>query len=597
MRALRLSLLLTLFSCATIQANATPSHGIAMHGDLKYGPDFTHFDYVNPEAPKGGTLRVSVRSNSFDSFNPFIVKGVSAAGASRLYESLTVHSEDEAFSEYGLIAERIIIPDDRSWVTFELNQNARFSDGKSITAEDVKYSFEMLTTHERAQPFYAAYYGDVTEVIIDTAHKITFKFKDSTNKELPLILGQMPILAKHYWEKAGFGSASLDIPVGNGAYVVSKIDPGRSVTYKRNPDYWAKDLPVAKGKYNFDEIVYEYYSDNTVALEAFKAGEYDFRTESTARNWATQYEGKLFDSGELIKEEVKHERPAGMQAFVLNSRRPALANRDVRHALSYAFDFEWTNKNLFHSQYKRTSSFFENSELASSGLPTGEELEILTPFKEQLPEEVFTREFSVPSNAEPSALRKNLRAAMKLLDGAGFSVKDGKRVDGNGKPLELEFLMFQKDFERVVQPFIKNLERLGISSRISVVDTTQYINRLREFDFDVIISSIPQSNSPGNEQREFWHSSKVNQPGSRNYAGINSPVVDELIESIISAPTRAALIQRTRALDRVLLWGHYVIPNWYNPVDRVAYRNTLAHPEITPKSGVFIDAWWSKNAK
>ncbi|KZY80875.1 hypothetical protein A3742_12520, partial [Oleiphilus sp. HI0071] len=447
MRALRQPLTFVLLSFLTLNVIAAPTHGIAMHGDLKYGPDFTHFDYVNPEAPKGGTLRVSVRSNSFDSFNPFIVKGVSGAGVSRLYESLTVHSEDEAFSEYGLIAEKILLPEDRSWVSFELNPKARFSDGKQITAEDVKYSFEMLTTHERAQPFYAAYYGDVNEVVIDNPLKVTFKFKDNKNKELPLILGQMPILAKHYWETKGFGSASLDIPVGNGAYVVSKVDPGRSITYKRNPDYWAQDLPVAKGKHNFDQIIYEYYSDNTVALEAFKAGEYDFRTESTARNWATQYEGKLFETGELIKEEVKHERPSGMQAFVLNSRRPTLSNSQVRHALSFAFDFEWTNQNLFHSQYQRTSSYFENSELASSGLPEGEELEILSRYKEQLPTEVFEKEFTVPTTAKPSSLRKNLRAAMKLLDEAGFPVKDGKRLDKNGKPLELEFLMFQKDFE------------------------------------------------------------------------------------------------------------------------------------------------------
>lgn len=597
MRALRLPLSLVLFLFVILKANAAPTHGIAMHGDLKYGAGFSHFDYVNPNAPKGGTLRVSVRSNSFDSFNPFIVKGVSAAGASRLYQSLTIHSEDEAFSEYGLIAEKILLPEDRSWVSFELNPLAKFSDGTQITAEDVKFSFDMLTSHERAQPFYAAYYGDVNEVVIENPQKVTFKFKNNKNKELPLILGQMPVLAKHYWEKEGFGSASLNPPVGNGAYMVSKIDPGRSITYIRNPDYWAKDHPTAKGKFNFDKIVYEYYSDNTVALEAFKAGEYDFRMESTARNWATQYQGKLFDSGELIKEEVKHERPAGMQAFVLNSRRPMLENRDVRHALSYAFDFEWTNQNLFHSQYQRTSSFFENSELASSGLPKGEELEILNNFKDQLPSEVFEQEFAVPSTAAPGSLRTNLRTAKKLLDEAGFSVKDGKRIDSNGKPMELEFLMFQKDFERVIQPFIKNLERLGIKSRISVVDTTQYINRLREFDFDIIVGSVPQSNSPGNEQREFWHSGKVDQPGSRNYAGISNPVVDELIELVISAPTRASLIHRTRALDRVLLWGHYMIPNWFNPVDRVAYRNTLSHPEVTPKSGVYIDAWWSKNAK
>ncbi|KZZ58743.1 hypothetical protein A3762_07055 [Oleiphilus sp. HI0125] len=581
-------------SIANANQDPAPSHGLAMHGDLKYGADFKHYDYVNPDAPKDGTLRLSVRSNSFDSFNPFVVKGVSGAGVSYLYQTLTNHSEDEAFSEYGLIAEQIIMPADRSWVRFVINEDAAFSDGSAITAEDVKYTFNMLTTHERARPFYAAYYGDVVDVVIEDSRTITFKFKDDKNKELPLILGQMPVLSKAYWEKVGFGSAGLDIPVGNGPYVIDRFEAGRSITYKRNPDYWAKNLPTAKGKYNFDEIVYEYYSDNTVALEAFKAGEYDFRTETTARNWATQYKGKLFDSGELIKEEVKHERPSGMQAFVLNTRKAYLSDPKVRRALTYAFDFEWTNSNLFHSTYKRSLSYFENSELASSGVPEGEELAILEKFKTQLPAEVFTTPYSVPSTAKPNSIRKNLRSAMSLLKEAGYDVKNGKRVDQNGNPFKLEFLMFQKDFERVVQPFIKNLERLGIDARITVVDTTQYINRLRDFDFDVVVSGIGQSNSPGNEQREYWSSSKVAVPGSRNYAGINDPVVDELIEMVISAPDRQSLITRTRALDRVLLWGHYAIPNWYNPVDRIAYSKKLAHPEVTPKSGIYLDAWWVK---
>jgi microcin C transport system substrate-binding protein len=586
------------FSIATEPAsNITSQHGIAMHGDLKYDADFTHFNYANPDAPKGGTLRRSVRANSFDSFNPFIVKGVSAAGAGMLYQSLTAHSEDEAFSEYGLIAKNIILPSDRSWVSFELNPNAKFSDGHAITANDVKYSFEMLTTHERAQPFYGAYYGDVNEVVIESDLKVTFKFKNNKNKELPLILGQMPILAKHYWEKSGFERASLDIPVGNGPYTIKSFKPGRSITYARNPDYWGRDLPVNKGLYNFDELTFEYYSDNTVALEAFKAGEYDFRAESSARNWANAYSGKLFDSGTLIKQEVEHQRPAGMQAFVLNSRQEKLSDARVREALSYAFDFEWTNQNLFYDQYKRNSSYFENSELASRDLPHGEELAILETYQDRLPEKLFTSPFTVPSTAKPSSMRKNLRHAMQLLEDAGWSVKNTARVNAKGEQLNLEFLVFQKDFERVIQPFIKNLERLGIQANITVIDTTQYINRLRSFDFDVVVTGFGQSNSPGNEQREYWHSSKVNQEGSRNYAGVNDPVVDELVELIISAPNRDSLVQRTRALDRVLLWGHYVIPNWFNPVDRIAYRNTLARPDETPKSGVFVDSWWTKNAK
>jgi microcin C transport system substrate-binding protein len=585
------------FPLTQLLANTTESHGLAMHGDLKYGPDFSHFEYVNPNAPKGGTLRRAVRSNSFDSLNPFIVKGVSAAGISKLYESLTMHSQDEAFSEYGLIAEKIIMPDDRSWVEFKIRKEAKFSDGQAITAEDVKYSFETLTTHEQASPFYAAYYGDVETVTIKNSHHIRFDFKTDQNKELPLIIGQMPVLAKHYWEKVGFGTANLQIPVGNGPYIVESFDAGRSITYKRNPNYWGKDLAVNKGLYNFDRVIYEYYSDNTVALEAFKAGEYDFRVESTARNWANAYTGGLFDKGELIKKEVKHERPSGMQAFILNTRREQLASNKVREALSYAFDFEWTNKNLFYSQYNRTDSYFENSELASSGLPQGEELAILSRYKDKLPAEIFTEEFKVPSTEKPGSLRKNLRVAMKLLDEAGWSVKEGKRFNSAGQRLDLEFLMFQKDFERVVQPFIKNLERLGITSKITVVDSTQYINRVRTFDFDIMVAGFPQSDSPGNEQREYWSSAKADVPGSRNYAGVADPIIDELVELVISAPNRESLIQRTRALDRVLLRGHYVVPNWYNPSDRIAYRNNLAYPDVTPKSGVFIDAWWSKDAK
>ncbi len=576
-------------------SHAAPQHGVAMHGTLKYPQNFTHFDYVNPNAPKGGTLRLGVVGDNFDSLNPFIIKGVAASGVSYLYQTLTMHAEDEAFSEYGLIAEKIEMPDDRSSVTFYLNPNARFSDGQAIRAEDVKFSFELLTQHEKARPFYAAYYADVETVTVRDPLTVHFTFKNNQNKELPLILGQMPILAKHYWEKHDFGSASLQIPVSSGPYRVKDIQPGRSITYERDKNYWAQDLPSVKGYYNFDEIVYEYYKDNTIALEAFKAGEYDFRQERTARNWATAYTGPAFESGKLIKEEVAHKRPAGMQAFVLNTRREVFKDARVRQALNYAFDFEWTNQNLFFGQYQRNHSYFENSELASQGLPEGEELSILRQFKDQLPEQVFTQPYEVPTTNPPHSIRKNLRTASKLLKEAGWIIKDKKLHHAKTHtPFEFEFLIYQKDFERVVQPFIKNLERLGIHASIRVVDTSQYINRLRDFDFDVVVYGFGQSNSPGNEQREYWHSSRAAQPGSRNLIGIADPVIDSLVDMVIQAPDRNSLVHRTRALDRVLLHGHYVIPNWHNPADRIAYHRRLARPANTPDSGVNVDHWWIK---
>lgn len=593
MRLFQILFILCFFSSFNLLAE--PRHGLAMHGDLKYPANFQHFEYTNPNAPKGGTLKLGVVADNFDSFNRFIIKGVAAAGVGYLYQSLAESSEDEAFSEYGLIAEKIDMPEDRSSVTFYLNKKAQFSDGHPITAEDVEYSFTTLTSHDKAQPFYSAYYADVETIKVIDNHTIQFQFKNNQNKELPLILGQIPVLAKHYWESNDFGKASLEIPVGNGPYTISSFQPGRSITYQRNENYWAKDLPINKGRYNFDQIVFEYYKDNTIALEAFKAGEFDFRVERTARNWANSYSGKKFESGELIKEEVKHERPAGMQAFVFNTRRELFKDPKVRRALAYAFDFEWTNQNLFNGQYTRADSFFENSELASSGLPSEQELELLKPFRNQLPEEVFTQAYTVPSTEAPNSVRKNLRTAIKLLREAGWQIKDKQlKQVSTGKAFNFEFLLYQKDFERVIQPFIKNLEKLGITASIRIVDTSQYINRRREFDFDIMVSGFGQSNSPGNEQREYWHSTKANTPGSRNMAGISSPVVDSLIDSVIGAPDRASLVTRTHALDRVLLWGHYLIPNWFNPVDRIAYNSRLAKPEISPKSGVSIDTWWIK---
>ncbi|HET8850827.1 MAG TPA: extracellular solute-binding protein [Marinobacter sp.] len=565
-----------------------------MHGELKYPPGFTHLDYVNPDAPKGGTVELAVVANGFDSFNPFVVRGVAAAGASTyLYDTLMESSADEPFSEYGLIAESIEVPDDRSYVVFNLREEARFHDGEQITADDVKFSFDILTT--KGHPFYRSYYADVTAATVVTPTRIRFDFGETRNRELPLILGQLPVLPAHYWADRAFDDNGLDIPVGSGPYRIASYEAGRSVTYERVKDYWAADLPMRKGRFNFDRIVYEYYNDDTVALESFKAGNFDFRLESSAKNWATAYTGNAFDEGLITKEAVEHQRPSGMQGFLFNIRRDVFSDPKVREALAYAFDFQWANSNLFFDQYTRTDSYFENSELASSGLPHGEELAILEPFRDQLSQDVFTKEYVPPDSGNGRTMRDNLRTALTLLREAGYEIRDGKMVHGEtGKPLAFEILLFQKSFERVALPFKQNLGRLGVDATIRLVDTNQYIQRLRNFDFDMIAQVIPQSNSPGNEQREYWHSSAANIPGSRNYIGVSDPVIDQLVEQVIQAPDRESLVHRVRALDRVLLHGHYVIPHWHLSRDRIAYWNKLQRPEVTPDNGIDLNNWWIK---
>ncbi|MFL1465611.1 extracellular solute-binding protein [Marinobacter sp. HN1S83] len=573
-------------------ADADTGHAIAMHGAPKYSEGFSHFDYVNPDAPKGGTLRMAVVANGYDSFNPFVIRGVAAAGVSSyLYDTLLESSDDEPFSAYGLIAESLETPEDRSYVIFNLREEARFQDGEPITAEDVRFSFETLTTE--GHPFYRNYYADVTEVTVEDEHRVRFDFGDTNNRELPLILGQMPILPAHYWDGREFGRNGLKPPVGSGPYRIGSFEAGRSITYKRVDDYWARDIGSRKGRFNFNEIRYDYYSDDTVALEAFKAGSFDFRIESSAKNWATSYNGDKFDNNTIVTEAIEHQRPAGMQAFVLNTRKSMFSDPRVREALSYGFDFEWANKNLFYGQYTRTESFFENSELASTGLPEGRELEILEQYRDQLPEDVFTEDYQPPVIEGKNGLRQNLRKALQLLKEAGYDIRDGKMVNtDNGQPLAFEVLLHQKNFERIVLPFKDNLARLGIDVSVRLVDTNQYVQRVRQFDYDVITQVLPQSDSPGNEQREYWHSSNVDVNGSRNYMGVNDPVVDQLVSKVIQAPDREELVHRVRALDRVLLHGHYVIPQWYLPRDRIAYWGYLERPDMTPKNGIDIDNWW-----
>lgn len=566
-----------------------PAHAVAMHGQPKYHSDFQHFDYVNSNAPKGGEARLAA-IGSFDSFNPFIIRGQAADGLGLVFESLVTGSADEAFTEYGRIAESIEMPEDRSYVIFTLRPQARFHDGTPITADDVIFSFETLKA--KGDPFYRFYYANVAGVERLGERRVKFSFSGGQNRELPLIMGQLPVLSKAYWQNRDFEATTLEPPVGSGPYRVERFEPGRFIVYKRDENYWGKDLPVNRGSYNFDRMRYDYYRDTTVALEAFKAGEYDIRPENVAKLWATGYDFPAAQQGLVKKEELRHQRPSGMQGLAYNLRRPLFQDPRVRQALAYALDFEWTNRNLFYDQYTRTKSYFDNSELASSGLPSKEELAILEPLRDQLPKEVFTETYAPPVGGDPARMRENFSRALALLKEAGWTFKDRKLVNAQGQPFRFEILLSEPTWERIVLPFVRNLERLGIEADVRTVDSAQYENRVRDFDFDMVVNSWGQSLSPGNEQREFWGSQAADTPGSRNVAGIKNPAIDRLIDLVIAAPDRESLITRVRALDRVLLWSHLAIPNWHIPYDRVAYWDKLGRPEVVPMQGAQIFTWW-----
>lgn len=573
-------------------ANAeTSSHGVAMHGKLKYPSGFEHFEYVNPNAPKGGSLR-EASIGTFDSLNPFIIKGTAADGTGLMYDSLLARALDEPFSLYGLLAKEVVLDPQRRWVEFELHSEATFSDGQPVTAEDVVFTFNTLL--EKGSPFFKSYYGGIEKIKALSPTRVHFDFGNTSNQELPLIVGEVPILPKHYWQERDFSSPSLDIPVGSGPYSIERIDPGRTIVYQRRDDYWGKDLPVNIGRHNFDQRQFDYYRDSTVALEAFKAGEYDYRSEHASKAWATGYTGAPFDDGRISKEEIQHQNPRGMQGFIMNTRRPQFASAKTREALTYAFDFEWTNQNLFYNAYTRTNSYFDNSEMAADELPTPAELAILEPVRDQVPPEVFTQVYKAPQTDGSGRNRKQLRQALRLLQQDGWSLQDGKLVNAAGEPFHFEILLVQKEFQRVVSPFIRNLERLGISADIRIVDVSQYINLLRQFDFDMIVYGFGQSSSPGNEQRDYWKSDNADRPGSRNLIGIRNPAVDYLVEELIAAPNREQLVLHARALDRVLQWNHYVIPHYHINAWRIAYWNHLAHPETSPKYDIGLDTWWAK---
>lgn len=573
---------------------ATPRHGIALYGEPKYGPDFTHFDYVNPNAPKGGKVTLQA-IGSFDTLNPFTLKGVPAAGATMIYDTLMTSSADEAFSEYGLLAETIEVPEDRSWVAFALRPQARWHDGKPVTADDVIFTFTILT---QTHPFYRSYYAAVDRVEAEGDRRVRFTFKPGNNRELPLIVGQLPVLPKHYWEGRDFQATTLDPPLGSGPYRFAAFDPGRSVSYERVADYWGADLPVNVGRYNFGIMAYEYFRDASVALQAFRAGLYDFRQENVAKTWATGYDFEAVKTGKVVLQEIPNQVPAGMQAYVFNTRRPVFGDRRVRWAIAQAFDFEWTNQTLFYGAYKRTESYFENSPLQSHGVPDERQLALLDPWRGRIPEEVFVKPYKAPSTDGPNGLRRNLLEGKRLLDEAGTDIRNGRRVVvATGQPLSFEILLDNPTFERVTLPFVENLKRLGIQATVRTVDTAQYENRIRDFDFDMTVHVWPESLSPGNEQEGYWGSGAADRPGSQNLAGIREPAVDALIAKVVSADSEEELKAAVAALDRVLLWGDYVVPQWYSGVFRVAYWNWLKRPATLPPYSLVFDAWWIGDAK
>ena len=566
-------------------------HALAMHGLPKYAADFTHFDYVNPDAPKGGILR-QASFGAFDTFNPFSVKGTAAPGIGLLFDTLMVESLDEPFSEYGLIAEKIELAPDRSWVAFDLNPLARFSDGQPVTPADVIFTFNTL--REKGVPQYRYYFGDVLRVRQEGTQRVVFEFKEKGNRELPLILGQMPVLSQKDWEGKDFTATTLVPPIGTGPYRVKAFEAGRYVLYERRLDYWGKDLPVNKGQYNFDQIRYDVYRDTTVALEAFKAGAYDIRLENEAKKWATAYDFDAVKKGHVILREWHHGLPSGMQGFVMNTRRPLFADKRVREALGLAFDFDWSNKNLFYGMYQRTTSYFDNSSMAAKGLPVGEEKKLLE--KLGAPNEILTKEIIFPV-VQDSNIRPQLMQALDLLKEAGWTVQKGRLMNDKGEEFRFEILLDSSGapaWERIVLPYVRNLKKLGMNVQVRVMDVLQYKNRLDHFDFDMFVMVWGQSLSPGNEQRYFWGSASADQPGSYNFAGIKDPLVDALIEEVIGADTREELETAVRALDRVLLHGFYVVPHWFSPVLRFAYWNKFGMPESEPMKGISPMTWWIK---
>lgn len=580
-------------------------HGLSLFDELKYQPGFKHFDYVNANAPKGGSVR-QIAFGTFDNFNLVVagVKGSLAGGLELIFDTLMIGALDEVSTEYGLLADGVMHPDDFSFVIYRLNPAAKWHDGKPVTPEDVIFSFEAF---KKYSPQLSAYYRHVVKAEKTGAREVTFRFDEPGNRELPQIVGQLNVLPKHWWESADksgkkrdIGATTLEPPLGCGAYRIKEFVAGRTVVYERVVNYWGKDINVNIGRDNFAELRYEYFRDSTVAIEAFKADQVDWRSENSAKNWATAYDFPAVRDKRVVLEEFPIRNFGIMQAFGFNIRREKFKDPRVRRAFNYAFDFEEMNKQIFFGQYKRIASYFEGTELASQGLPEGQELEILQTVRDKVPPEIFTKPYTNPTGGNPEAVRANLREGLRLLKDAGYDIRDRKLVDGKkGESFSVEFLASDPNSERFVLFYKPSLERLGITVTVRTVDDAQYENRLRQWDFDITTVSWGESLSPGNEQRGYWGAQAADQPGSRNQIGIKNPAIDALIDRVIFAKNRAELVAATKALDRVLLWNHYVVPQWTYGKVRTARWDRFGRPDPLPKYGLsaFPAVWWWDTAK
>ena len=574
-------------------------HALSLFGDIKYPADFKRFDYVNPDAPKGGVARL-ISIGTFDNFNTAVagVKGSLAPAATLINETLMTRSQDEVAAQYGLLAEAAVHPDDFAWVIYRLRKEARWHDGKPVTPDDVIFSIDVL---KKYSPMYGSYYRHVVKTEKTGERDIKFTFDAPGNRELPTIVGELPVLPKHYWQgtdgegrKRDISATTLEKPLGSGPYRIKEFVAGRSIALERVKDYWGANLPARVGQNNFDEMRFEFFRDNTVALEAFKADQADWISENSAKQWATAYDFPAVTEKRVVKEEFPINDSGRMQGFVLNLRRDQFKDARLRRAFNYAFDFEEMNKQLFYGQYKRINSYFEGTELASSGLPEGEELQILETIRDKVPADLFTTPWVNPVGGNPEAVRANLRESARLLKEAGFEVRDRKLVDAAGKPVTAEILVQDPSAERIALFYKPSLERIGVTTSIRIVDDAQYQNRLRSFDFDIITDVWGQSLSPGNEQREFWGSQTADQPGSKNTIGIKNPAIDALIEKVIFAKDRESLVATTKALDRVLLWNFYVVPQFTYGFSRYARWDRFSHAEPMAKYGRsgLPSLWW-----
>ncbi|SFI25112.1 extracellular solute-binding protein [Albimonas pacifica] len=581
------------------EGGAIVSHGISTFGDLKYAPDFAHFDFVNPDAPKGGTWsgRGTGASSTFDSLNPFILKGEPAQGLGALYDTLLTGSPDEIDAVYGLLAESLEYPEDRTWVIFRLRPEATFSDGSPVTAEDVKFTFDIL--REQGHPSYRIQYRDVESATVLEERAIRFDFREGVStRDLPAMVGGFAVLSKAWWAERDFSASTLEPILGSGPYAVEVAEPGRRIVYARRPDYWAADLPVNVGTNNFDRYVFEYFKDYTAAFEAFKAGAFTFHEEFFSKIWATEYGFPAIERGWVIKDQVPDGRPSGTQGFWFNMRRPQFQDPRVREALSMAFDFEWSNKTLFYGLYDRTVSFFENSPMEAEGMPSEAELALLEPLRADLPAEVFEAPAYTPPVTDGSGSdRRVLRRAMKLLDEAGWTVKDGMRVNAEGQPLKMELLDDSPTFERIIGPFIANLRKMGVDASMRIVDPAQYQQRQEDFDYDVVPGRFVMSMTPGQELRSLFGSDAAGSPGTPNLTGLANPAVDALIEKVIGADSRESLDVAARALDRVLRALHIWTPNWYKGEYNIAYWDVFGMPESPPPYSRGDGYWWWDEAK